>query len=210
MVLSHEEVGQYIRLLCLQHQTGHFDALAMRRLCGGSPSASLAAKFKEDSNGLFYNERLEEEVIKRKKHSEKQKENANMRWHKSGIANAMPLEDVNENEIENVVEKENKKEKAEKQKPTDLIPSNWPVSEFKELWAEFVEMRAKKKKPLTQNAVVRRVKQLIEVSDGDFTKAKQIATRTIDKSYDEFFRPFKDESISNVNRPNEEFVYDTL
>lgn len=105
MAMSDAEVGQYIRLLCFQHQSGHINAVAMQRLCGGTPTASVLDKFTRDENGDFYNERLEEEVIKRKKHSEKQKENANMRWHKSGIATAMPLENEIAIEKESVVEK---------------------------------------------------------------------------------------------------------
>lgn len=107
-MLSNEEIGQYMRLLCFQHQHGHFDAVAMQRLCGGNPAALVRAKFKVDENGLFFNERLDNEVIKRKTHSEKQKQNANMRWHKSGNATAMPLENenVNENESVNKIEKE--------------------------------------------------------------------------------------------------------
>lgn len=108
MMMTDCEVGQYIRLLCYQHQAGHFDATAMQRLCGGNPSASLSAKFIKDSNGLFFNERLEAEVIKRKAHSEKQRDNANKRWQSNGNATAMPLEDENENVIEKEIKRENK------------------------------------------------------------------------------------------------------
>lgn len=107
MMMTDCEVGQYIRLLCYQHQAGHFDATAMQRLCGGNPSASLTAKFKKDSAGLFFNERLEAEVIKRKAHSEKQRDNANKRWQSNGNATAMPLEDENVNESVNENKKEN-------------------------------------------------------------------------------------------------------
>lgn len=114
--MTDEEVGKYIRLLCYQHQHGHFDDVAMQSLCRGIPSASLAAKFKKDSDGLFYNERLEKEVLKRKAHSEKQRENANKRWQSNGNATAMPLE----NEIEDVSEIKNEKGKGGKgEKPTN-------------------------------------------------------------------------------------------
>lgn len=111
MMMTDQEVGQYIRLLCYQHQAGHFDATAMQRLCGGNPSASLRAKFITDGAGLFFNERLEAEVIKRKAHSEKQRDNANKRWQSNGNATAMPLENVNESVNENKKENdpENKK-----------------------------------------------------------------------------------------------------
>lgn len=112
MMMTDEEVGQYIRLLCYQHQRGHINAVAMQRLCGGIASASVKEKFKVDSDGLFFNQRLEDEMLKRKIHSEKQSNNARMRWHKSGIAVAMPLENENRNENENIVENENKEKEG--------------------------------------------------------------------------------------------------
>jgi len=69
----------------------------MRIICGGIPDADILSKFKIDTDGKYYNQRLDNEIDKRKRHSEKQKQNANMRWHKSGIDLAMPNKDVNEN-----------------------------------------------------------------------------------------------------------------
>lgn len=105
--MSDEQVGKYIRLLCMQHQHGHLDLSAMQRLCGGNADACILEKFSLDSNGKYFNQRLDIEVDKRKTHSEKQKQNAYMRWHKSGNAVAMPLED--ENEIKDI-----KRESAER------------------------------------------------------------------------------------------------
>lgn len=99
-----EQVGRYIRLLMAQHQHGHLSEKQMRILCGGITDADIWLKFSVDSSGLYFNQRLEDEVIKRKKHSKKQKANANMRWHKNGITKPMPLEDENENRNENKYE----------------------------------------------------------------------------------------------------------
>jgi uncharacterized phage protein (TIGR02220 family) len=113
--MSDEELGQYIRLLCIQHDSGHIDAMAMRRHCGGNPTALVLSKFQIDSEGKYFNQRLEDEIIKRRAHSEKQKANAGMRWHKSGIsqndAKGMPLENTNANGIENELEDVNELEK---------------------------------------------------------------------------------------------------
>jgi len=51
MAMSDAEVGQYIRLLCYQHQHGHINHLALHRLCGGNAAASVLAKFKKDDEG---------------------------------------------------------------------------------------------------------------------------------------------------------------
>lgn len=62
--LTMEERGQYISLLCIQHQTGHLSEKTIR-LSVGIVSDDILSKFKKDKNGLFYNERLEIEIEKR-------------------------------------------------------------------------------------------------------------------------------------------------
>lgn len=103
--LSMDERGVYITLLCLQHQKGRLTK-KMISLCGGNATADVMAKFRQDENGLFYNERLEVEIDKRKQHAEKQRIRAIDGWKKRkgvlshGNATAMPLEDINRNENE--------------------------------------------------------------------------------------------------------------
>jgi hypothetical protein len=90
----------------------------MIRLCCGNAAADVMAKFRQDENGLFFNERLETEREKRKAHGEKQRARAIDGWKKrksnncdtdaaastTADATAMPLEDVTENENENITE----------------------------------------------------------------------------------------------------------
>jgi len=63
--LTFEERGQYITMLCLQHQKGHLSEKTIR-LCVGSVSVDVMSKFKTDDDGFFYNERMEEEIDKRR------------------------------------------------------------------------------------------------------------------------------------------------
>jgi hypothetical protein len=112
--LTMEERGQYITLLCLQHQKGHLTE-KMIRLCCGNAAADVMAKFRQDHEGFFFNERLEIEVAKRKAHTEKQRVRAIDGWKKrknqnsdtdatastTANATALPLENRNENENEN-------------------------------------------------------------------------------------------------------------
>lgn len=104
--LTMEERGIYITLLCLQHQKGRLTE-KMMRLCHGIIPADVLHKFSIDENGLYYNKRLEEEIEKRKQHSEKQRLRALDGWKKrknndaTADATALPLEDINENEINN-------------------------------------------------------------------------------------------------------------
>lgn len=113
--LTMEERGQYITLLCLQHQKGHLSEKAIK-LCVGNAAADVMAKFRQDTAGLWYNIRLEEEAKKREAHAEKQKARATEGWKKrknqtnqekdkqSGIqyGNAAALPLVNANAIVNV------------------------------------------------------------------------------------------------------------
>jgi uncharacterized protein YdaU (DUF1376 family) len=59
-----EQRGQYIRLLCEQHQNGHIPENHMVSVCFtlGSP---VAKKFVKDADGNYFNERMEEEILKR-------------------------------------------------------------------------------------------------------------------------------------------------
>jgi len=125
--LTMEERGQYITLLCLQHQKGRLTE-KMIRLCCGNATADVLAKFHQDEDGLFFNQRLEIEVGKRKAHAEKQRTRAIDGWKKrknqncdtdatastTAYATAMPLENENRNENEIIVEDANEKKVTRK------------------------------------------------------------------------------------------------
>ena len=70
--MTNEEVGRYIRMLCLQHQQGRLSAEEMDSMCGDS--SKIRAKFVMDENGMYYNERLDEEIAKRSEYKEKQRQ----------------------------------------------------------------------------------------------------------------------------------------
>lgn len=62
--LTMEERGQYITLLCLQHQKGALSEKTIR-LSVGSVSVDVLSKFEKDEDGNFYNKRLFSEIEKR-------------------------------------------------------------------------------------------------------------------------------------------------
>lgn len=110
--LNFTERGQYITLLCLQHQKGHLSQ-KMIELCCGNAAADVMAKFEQDENGLFFNARLDEEIQKRSQFTQKQKDRALLGWKKrkenntvvdaTASAGAMPKIE-NENRNDNVIE----------------------------------------------------------------------------------------------------------
>jgi len=69
-----EQRGQYIKLLCEQHQNGHIPKEHMLEICKTYDSPVLK-KFIKDPKGLFFNERMEIEILRRQSYSESRRNN---------------------------------------------------------------------------------------------------------------------------------------
>lgn len=87
--MSMKERGQYITLLCLQHQRGH---LSMKEIVKtvGKPSEEVLSKFEVDDEGKYFNVRAEKEIAKRDAHCQKQRENINKRWNNNRNTDDVP------------------------------------------------------------------------------------------------------------------------
>ena len=72
--LTMEERGQYITLICLQHQKGHLSEKNIK-IAVGTVSEDVLDKFQVDENGCYFNKRVEEEIDKRTKYLSAQREN---------------------------------------------------------------------------------------------------------------------------------------
>jgi uncharacterized protein YdaU (DUF1376 family) len=72
--LTDEQVGKYLRLLMAQHQHGHLTEKQVLHI-SKSYDKDVMMKFIKDSDGLWYNERLEIEIEKRRNYSESRKKN---------------------------------------------------------------------------------------------------------------------------------------
>lgn len=73
-LMTYEEIGKYITLLCLQHQQGHLSEEDMLNICG-KYIPRIYDKFQKDNDGKYFNNRLEIEGIKRAKYVESRREN---------------------------------------------------------------------------------------------------------------------------------------
>jgi uncharacterized protein YdaU (DUF1376 family) len=75
MLMSNEQTGKYIRLLCLQHQKGgrltHKDMIGICGTC----DEDIFDKFEVDEAGLYYNVRLDAEMRRRSAYSESRRQN---------------------------------------------------------------------------------------------------------------------------------------
>lgn len=89
ITMTNEEKGAYITLLCIQWSKGSLVESDFQRVCAGMPphcQRICQSKFDQDSDGSFKNRRLESVRLEKKEYSEKQRNNANMRWHKDAVA----------------------------------------------------------------------------------------------------------------------------
>jgi hypothetical protein len=114
LLMSMEQKGKFITLLCIQHQKGHLSQKDMLHICG-SYDEDVFTKFQKDEQGKFYNIRLEEEVDKRKAYSESRRNNRKKKEDMNNTSSSYVQHMENENENEDLIEK---KKVARFQKPT--------------------------------------------------------------------------------------------
>lgn len=102
--LTFEERGQYITLLCLQHQKGHLSEKTIR-LSVGSVSVDVLKKFTKDEQGNFFNVRMDEEIAKRNQFIETRRVNGS-KGGRPSKANGYPNGYPNGKATENLIEDE--------------------------------------------------------------------------------------------------------
>src|SRR5579859_5967206 len=116
MAMPFEERGKYITLLAYIHQHGHITEETIRLLVG-SISDILRLKFKQDENGLYFNDRLEHETKKRSKFYESRILNGNKGGRPKKKPNGKPNNNLN------------KTDRLLKTEPKQNLPENEDVNE---------------------------------------------------------------------------------
>lgn len=113
LFMTNEEVGAYIRVLCMQHQKGHLTEEEMQQICKKNEIfSSIIVHFKQDKKGLYYNKRMDKEKEKRQKYSESRARNRsnpnkdmkNISSTYENISKTYEQHMENENEDENINE----------------------------------------------------------------------------------------------------------
>lgn len=112
MLMSNEQKGKYITLLCLQHQKKTLTEKDMLNICG-SYDEDIFEKFTKEEGDIFYNKRMREEQEKRVKYSESRSKNRMSLGSSKGKAEGKKEEShdehmEDENEIESIVSYLNK------------------------------------------------------------------------------------------------------
>lgn len=98
-----EQVGKYMRLLMAQHQHGHLTENQVIMICK-SYDNDIMLKMKKDSDGKWYNERLENEIEKRKNYIASRSKNKAGKTSEKIISKSYDNHMVNENRNVNVIE----------------------------------------------------------------------------------------------------------
>ncbi len=96
LTMTNEQVGKYIRLLCLQHQKGKLTLKDLKQYIS-EEDMEVAEKFQKFDDGFYYNIKLKNETERRKNYSESRRNNRIKNLSKSYVKH---LE--NENEDVNV------------------------------------------------------------------------------------------------------------
>lgn len=167
--MSNEEVGMYIRLLCLQHQKGKLTEKDMQSICK-TYVQDVYEKF-EFKDGFYINKRMYEEAEKRIKYTESRRNNAKPKHMKEH----MPKHMENENEDIN--------------KDDNINVLIYPNSEFEKIWKGWIEYKKsehkeKFKSPKTEQTAINK---LVELSNGDSDCAAKIINHSIANRYKGLF-----------------------
>lgn len=164
--MTNEQVGKYIKLLCLQHQKGKLSTYDMEFVCSGSDPI-VFAKFQQDEHGYYFNKTLTEHAEKRKAYSESRKNNrkkSSYDNHMSNICKTYDKHMENENEIENVIvlgttNKINKRE---------TFFNDFPNSSYLESVCKDLNQ--------TKDQVLSRLKDFRIVSEADYNSMAEFST----------------------------------
>lgn len=110
LFMSNEEVGAYIRILCMQHQKGHLSKEDIQKICKNETIfLQILSHFKKDRKGLYYNERMEYESNKRSKFVESRANNRRKK-EKTSEKDMNNISKTSEKDMENENENINKNE----------------------------------------------------------------------------------------------------
>ena len=190
MLMTDEDVGKYIRLLCLQHQKGHLKEKDMLSICK-TYNEDIFNKFKKDEDGNYYNERLEYESNKRKAYSESRRNNRKKKeetetYEKDmkNICNSYEKHMGNENiNINKDNRKRGSKGKRKEEKTfDDVFLENNFSEELKKTINDFIEMRKLIKKPMTVKALELLIKNLNKLTNLEEEKIA-ILNQSIERSW---------------------------
>lgn len=173
MLLSDEQVGKYIRLLCLQQQKGVLSEKDMLIICK-SYDEDIWAKFKKNESGFFYNERCKFEIDRRKKFSDSRSANRKSTDNKTIKPKKKTKSYVKHMETETVIVNE-----------TEIVKENKTILDIK--LQEFFDFRIALKKPIIEASKDAFKQKLIKLSNGNESAMIEILDQSIANGWQGIF-----------------------
>lgn len=134
-----EQCGQYIRLLCQQHQLGHIPEQHMINICKTHDSP-VFTKFIKDDVGLWYNERMDKEKQKRAEYCNSRKLNRlhkKEETHEEHMLDHMSVHMENENDNDNINDIKNKNKKHKYGEFKNVLLADDEVLKLKERFPDY-------------------------------------------------------------------------
>lgn len=182
MTFSRSHKGAYMDLLMVQFNNGHMSLQDIETVLGVDFQtmweSKLKAKFLQDEKGLFFNQKLENEVNKRKNFTDSRKKNLTNKLNHTESHKETHTESRMEDENENVNKKENRKRGAGEKPKLNFGSLQDSFSEKWETWIKFKKEQFKQsyKNPESEQLAIN---SLIEISKGDYIAAEKIINQSI-------------------------------
>lgn len=182
--MTNEQVGKYIRLLCLQHQKGIISDKDMKNICG-TYDEEIYSKFSKGDKG-YYNERLKLEAEKRSAYSQSRRTNRSKKNITKTYVPHMENENVNEdvNEIEKHI--------------VDIFCSNELCKMWKQ-WTEYKHTQFKFNYKNLQSELVA-INNLHKLSNGKTDIATAIINQSISNGWKGLFEVKQQQQPTNEAR----------
>jgi uncharacterized protein YdaU (DUF1376 family) len=186
---SDEQVGKYLRLLIAQFQHGHLNERQVLFICK-TYDDDIMKKFCKDDEGNFFNQRLEDEIQKRRGYS----------LSRSNNRKAKKTEDIKNicQSYDSHMEDENENENEIRNKTIKVNFLNFS-DDFKKKWAEWKEYKkiqhkfTYKLKASEQSAI----KKLYDIARGNEQTAVKIIDQSIANGWKGFFEVRKSDRNPN-------------
>ncbi len=126
LLMTFDQRGKYVTLMCLQQQTGHLCEEDMLKICG-TYDKDIFDKFTKDDDGKFYNQRMEEEINKRSSFANSRRNN------RLGVKNGKKLESSDKHVTQQVLNTSKSHDRhMENENTTTITVSNMDSNKGKE------------------------------------------------------------------------------
>ncbi len=195
MTFTRSHKGAYMDLLMAQHSTGHMSLDDIKTVLGNDFvtmwESKLKAKFLQDSEGKFYNQKLENEILKRKKFTESRRDN--LEKQKRDIDNHMKPHMENGNGDESLID----------------IP--FKSITFLEKWKEYTKFRSENGFPKYKpTGLKNHFSRLINICGGDEQTAIAIYDQAMANNYQGIFPLKADKKFSKPEKSDEQKKVDEI